>query len=252
MAKNKKPEMPPKGSPAWMASYADLITVMLVFFVLLFSMSSIDASKFLAMVQSMSNNQTLISTGSNDSVMDLVGSGIMEMPNVIRSESTIEQAKKAQEEMKQMVSDFKTYFAENMLQDSIEIGESEYSITLNFTEGILFDSARADLKPESRDILNVVANELLKYPGNSIVITGHTDTAPINTIQFPSNHVLSAVRAISVFKYFMDENGIDPNRMEYGGRGELEPILPNDSPENMARNRRVEIKIMSQFISNEI
>lgn len=249
MAKEKKPEEQPKGSPAWMSTYSDLMSLLFCLFVLLFAMSTIDAEKFTAIADALSSKSIIISS-NNESILELVGNGILEMPTYKKSDNPSEQAKKAKDEMKSMASDFKTYFAENMLDEVVDIRESDYSITLNFKDGLLFDSGSAILKTDAIGVINLLANELLKFPDNDISITGHTDNAPINSLQFPSNWELSSSRAISVGKYLIYEMGVDPVRVETVGRGEFMPVVPNNSKENMAKNRRVEIRIISQYFSN--
>ena len=151
-----------------------------------------------------------------------------------------------------MAEQFKTYFAENNLEDKIEVEQNDRYITLNFKDGILFESGSSDLKPEAINILSKVADELLKYPDNNIKIEGHTDNRPINTARFPNNWYLSAARAISVATYFTDYKGFAPTKISTEGYGEYKPKVPNDTPENRSINRRVEIKVISKNYSTEI
>ena len=92
----------------------------------------------------------------------------------------------------------------------------------------------------------------MKYPENDIKIEGHTDNLPINTTQYPNNWYLSAARAISVATYFTDYKNFSPDRISTEGYGEYRPKAPNDTPENRAINRRVEIKVISKYYNNEI
>ncbi len=246
----RKQEEGKKGLDEWMGTYGDMVTLLLCFFVLLYAMSTVDVSKFQAVAASFSKMTiSIVQSGGSDGIMEMLGNGIIQMP-VVKTQSIIDNKKSQQEsqkEMKQMSSDFKTYFAENNLQDHIEMKVTEDSITLNFKDGILFDVGKANIRQEALSILDMVATELLKFPENAIVIEGHTDSDPISTPLFPSNWHLSSYRAINVGIFFQNDKGIDPSRISTSGMGEFRPVAPNDTPENKAKNRRVEIKIMSKY-----
>ncbi len=242
MAK-KKEEQVKKGLPAWMGTYGDLVTLLLCFFILMFAMSSVDAAKFEQMAQSFNPNMTIIQSGGSDGLSDAVGSGIDSLPNVDKSiNNSKENYKKMQEELNQMASEFKTYFAENNFSQSVEVSVVDDMIQISFKDGILFDKGTASLNKQSKEALLGVISQLEEYPNSTIKIEGHTDNMPINTAQFPSNMYLSAARAIAVYEYYMAK-GIAPERMSAEGYAEYKPIAPNDTPENRAKNRRVEIYI---------
>lgn len=250
MAKRKPPEAK-KGLDEWMSTYGDMMTLLLCFFVLLFAMSTVDAEKFQQMAASFSSDSKItIMDSSNTSILDSLGNGIVAMPEVKGdAKEENEELEKATEELVKMSSDFKTYFAQNNLQDKVEVEQNEQYITLNFKDGILFDSGKAELKTDALGALNIVANELAKYPENDIKIEGHADNMPINTPRFPNNWYLSAARAISVAMYFTDTKGFSPERVSAEGFGEFRPKVPNDTPQNRSINRRVEIKILSKYYS---
>ncbi|MBR1736115.1 MAG: flagellar motor protein MotB [Firmicutes bacterium] len=256
MAAKKKNIIIKMGLAEWMGTYGDLVTLLLCFFVLLFSMSTVDAEKFKAVIASMSSSQVSIMSGNSGQagIMNALGNGIVEMPMVQGdSDKESEEYKESVEELSNMSSDFKTYFAQNNLQDKIEVEMNEQYITLNFKDGILFDSGSAELKTNSLDVLSMVVEELYKYPENEIKIEGHTDNRPIHTDKYPSNWYLSAARAISVAEYFTETKNFDPTRITTVGFGEFKPKAANDTPENRSINRRVEIKILSKMYSaNEL
>lgn len=252
MAKRKEPEVK-KGLDEWMGTYGDMVTLLLCFFVLLFSMATIDAAKFAQVVASFSSvNRITIMESASSSILESLGNGIVQMPQAQGEASEEnEERDKATEELVKMASDFKTYFAQQNLQDKIDVEQNEQYITLNFKDGILFDSGKAELKQEALGALEIVANELARYPENSIKIEGHADNMPINTERFPNNWYLSAARAISVAMYFTDTKGFSPERISAEGYGEFRPKVPNDTPENRSVNRRVEIKILSKYQPEE-
>ncbi len=258
MAAKRKPEEPKKGAPEFMSTYGDLVTLLLCFFVLLYSMSTLDVVKFQQVAASMANS--VIDAGGGAGISNLLGSGIMDMPNIdksindskenfqTRQDNTANIA--AQEELKQMSSDFKTYFAQNNVSDKVDVEVFDQYIKINLKDGVLFDSGKANIRPDAISILNIIAGELQNYPGSDFRIEGHTDNSPINTVQFPSNLHLSAIRAINVGLFFVEEKGISRGRIGIEGFGEDRPIASNDTPEGRAQNRRVEIKVLSSYYSN--
>ncbi|WP_250278426.1 OmpA/MotB family protein [[Clostridium] colinum] len=251
MAKKEKKIEIKQGLAEWMGTYGDMVTLLLCFFVLMFASSNVDAEKFKQIASSFSNNQIVVMPEQQAGMLDALGNGIIQMPKV-EGNSDKEFEQKSKEEMESIAEKFKTYFAENDLQDKIEIEQNDRYITLNFKDGILFESGSSDLKPQAITILSQVADELLKYPENNIKIEGHTDNRPINTIRYPNNWYLSAARAISVATYFTDTKGFPPDRISTEGYGEYKQKVPNDTPENRAINRRVEIKVISKYYNNEL
>lgn len=249
----KKDEEVKQGLPEWMGTYGDMVTLLLCFFVLLFASSSVDAGKFNEIIRSFSNSPISITDKNREGILDTLGNGIIAMPEV-KGESDEEYEKNREEgeqELQKMVETFKSYFAENNLESKVQIEKDERSITINFSDGILFDSGKANIKEGATDILYSIGSELLNHPDNDIKIEGHTDNVPIKTAVYPNNWYLSAARAISVAIFFMEKNGFDPERISTEGYGEYRPKYSNDTADNRALNRRVEIRIMSKFYSGE-
>ena len=258
MAQRKKPEESRRGSaPDYLASFADLVTLLFAFFVLLFAMSSIDEQKFQAMASAFSAMTIVQRAGTSPQVFDLYGNGIMNMPTIAevrnansneRATGTIdeERALRAAEELAQMEADFRTYFAQNNLtEDQVRVEVEGIYIVITFPDNVLFASGRDELNPQAREILSVVADALLMFPDNEIEVEGHTDTDPINTPRFPNNWFLSSARAHRVNEYLIYERGFDPTLAISIGRGEYRPVASNDTAEGRAANRRVEIRVRS-------
>lgn len=243
----KKQEEVKPGLPAWMGTYGDLVTLLLCFFVLLFASSSVDVEKLQAIAMSFNNEISIIEGGGSSGVNEMLGSGIMDLPRLDRSvNNSADEAKKVDNELKDMVSDFKTYFAENELSKDVEVIQEENYILLKFSDGILFDSGSADLKAQAMTVLDGVGDQLANYPTNDIKIEGHTDNIPINGGVFKSNYYLSAARAIAVLEFLIENEKVNPAYLSAEGFGEYRPVAPNDTPENRAKNRRVEIKLFSE------
>lgn len=255
MAAKRKPDEPKAGAPEWMTTYGDLVTLLLCFFVLLYAMSNVDQAKFAALAASFAGNpKTIMESGAAEGIMDSLGNGIIEMPDISREteQERADEAKRnreAQKELQNMASDFKTYLAENNLQDKVEIELTDRYIKLNLPEDVLFDSASAELKPKALPILDIISDALTEYPGSDVNVEGHADNRPIHTIQYKNNWYLSSARATEVTIYLVDKKGIDPDRIVPVGYGEYKPVASNDTPEGRAKNRRVEIVIISKYYS---
>lgn len=260
----KKQEDPPKGSPEWMTTFSDLMNLLLCFFVLLFSMSSVDNQKFQEVAASIASSFSILNDGST-SIGDgvLVSSGISQLNELsiyynnlgLNSEGETEELKDAYEQVQQgMVSE-----SENMadkisdkLHDSnidgqVEVISSSQYVALNLKSGVLFDSGKANLKKESRDLLDSVSDILKSYEGYTIEIIGHTDNLPTNKALFENNMVLSFYRAYSVYEYLTVEKHLSKSNLKSVGRGEEEPIASNETAEGRSQNRRVEIRIYNKL-----
>jgi len=226
----------------WLLTYSDLVTLVLVFFVLLYSFSQIDVSKF------------------RQFILSFQGSGILDggrapleqvMPESTSSEAFEDEAalgEGAQSNLKEIYNMTVSYLREHGLSDQVEVGYRQRGIALEIKERILFDSGKAVLKPEARQLLDRLSGLFKKLP-NQISVEGHTDNRPIQTAQYPTNWELSVDRAAKVVRYLTEERGLDPRKFVAVGFGEYQPVLPNTSPENQAQNRRVVLVITTQNIN---
>lgn len=280
MARKKKQEEAPAGAPAWTATFADLMNLLLCFFVLLFAMSSTDSEKYTAVVESITSSFSLFSGGG--SALDegiLVSSGVSQLNELAEyySNLAVENSKESgheggagktdneettkSEAAKEYKKELKTE-AENSyekasetirqfkLDDTIKLKmDSTYNFIALSIEGyFLFDSGRADLKKEAGKILDKAANVLKKFDGARIVIEGHTDNVPqTNTLRFKNNLWLSSARAMNVLEYLTGRCKMDPTLLSATGKGEYEPVASNKTAEGRRRNRRVEIKIFNKI-----
>lgn len=256
MAKRK--EDPPKPGAAWMNTFADLMNLLLCFFVMLFSMSSMDSSKFEEMAASFTDSFSIFSGGGAS-----IGNGILisngvsqlnELDQYINSmgyssekadsEDAIEKAEgeqmKASEELSELVEEM---LKEQNLGRDVDLNLTSQYVSLTLNGSLLFDSGSDTIKEDSYEILDKIGVILQKYADSIIEIEGHTDNVPIHTSKFKDNNELSSARALSVFEYLADHTNLDPAMIKHSGRGEYVPIADNSVPEGRAKNRRVEIKI---------
>ena len=264
MAK-RKPEEPPKGAPAWQCTFADLMNLLLCFFVLLFSMSTVDAQKFQMIAASFSETFSIFDAGATaigDGVLISNGvSQLNELDQYINStgktaESDVnadevddyekftqlleEEKMAASEELAEKVHEAAQ---EQNLDKDIDITFTSQYVQLTLKGAILFDSGKAELKRDALPVVEKVALILDRYAENTIEIEGHTDNVPINTSKFESNDVLSSYRALAMFDYLVQNTSLDPAMLKHSGRGEYVPVADNSTPEGRAKNRRIEIKI---------
>lgn len=146
-----------------------------------------------------------------------------------------------EDQLKKIKQKIDNYVLENNLEKfvSTKITQKE-GLIVTFSEKYMFDSGKADIYPEAKLVIKNIAALLLDEP-NRISIEGHTDNTPINTAEFPSNWELSTKRATNVLKYLLEELKFDPKRLTAAGFGEWHPVAPNDTPENKAKNRRVDL-----------
>ena len=265
MAK-RKPDEPPKGSPAWQATFADLMNLLLCFFVMLFSMSSVDAQKFELLAASFNQTFSIFSAGATaigDGV--LISNGVSQLneldqyinstgkddegetiPEDLQSAAeAIEQAKL--EESEQLAEQVEEALQEKNLQEEIDIEFTAQYVQLTLNGALLFDSGSVELKEESLPILNQVGIILQRYSAGTIEIEGHTDNVPMSGSKYSNNDELSNGRALSVFYYLKDNTTLDPASIKHSGMGEYVPIADNSTAEGRAKNRRVEIRIYNSL-----
>lgn len=234
MSKRKKASGSEVNTEAWLATYADTITLILTFFVLLYSYSTIDAIKF----QQISSSMQSVLTGQDaTSILDFNSAG--QVPIVGPPQDLGPQAGGPQEEM---YSKVKKFIDVNDLENTVEIKRDSRGIIMELKDNILFDIGKADIKDSSKTILDKIGLLISSFP-NDIIVEGHTDNVPISTYKFPSNWELSTQRAVNVLKYFVQTKGMSPVRFEAAGYGEYRPIASNDTYGNRSKNRRVNILI---------
>lgn len=281
MAKRRQ-EDPPAGSPAWMATFSDLMNLLLCFFVLLFSMSTVDEEKYNQLVASMSSAFSILNGGAT-----AIGEGILisngvsqlnELDKYINSTgNTAEDVEDSddfnkfdpsgelseEQKFEQMLEEIETHnlkvneelaeiieeaVAESGMTEQIEVNFTNQYVMLSLKGALLFDSGKDELKAEALQVLDRVGVILERYAGGIIEIEGHTDSVPINSIEFANNNELSSARALSVFDYLIENTNLDPADVKHAGRGEYVPIADNSTAEGRAKNRRVEIRIYNSVI----
>jgi chemotaxis protein MotB len=217
-----------------MTTFSDMMTLLLTFFILLYSISSLDAEKFREIAASLQQ----VLTGSKQILESDASNGSVPLDNthLINKQGN-------EGDIAEIYQKVLEYIREQGLEADVSIRYDQRGVILNINDKILFDTGKANLKPESIVILKKLKGLLTSMP-NDIVVEGHTDDVPINTPEYPTNWELSVARAVTVVRYFIDAEGVDPARFSAAGSGEYHPIVPNTSPENRSLNRRVELLIV--------
>lgn len=229
----------PRGDE-WLATYSDTITLLMTFFVLLYSMATVDSSKLQVLSQAF--NEVMLGK-QGDSVLEFnMYNG--DVPLVGGESDTTDIMENGLNSQQAMYENVKEFVNDNDLNEIVKITEDERGIILQLKDSILFESGLANLKPESVAILDKI-NQLIATIPNSIIVEGHTDNVPMKSAKYDSNWELSSDRAIKVVRYFTEGKGQNPNRFSAQGYGEFKPIVQNNTVENKAKNRRVNILIVA-------
>lgn len=235
----------------WLVSYADFITLMFAFFVVMYAISSVNAGKYKVLSDSLvsafknvqptspdpqSNKQLLVGAAPKQIVMPTPSENPQQQKRDPKAE---EQARK----MQGMANNVKQSLGSFIDQGKVRVTQSKRGVAIEINDSVLFDPARAELHPQSVSMLQAVA-EMVRNTDNLIQIEGHTDNQPIRSTMYPSNWELSSARAASVVRLFAD-SGIAPQRLVVIGYGDQRPVETNDNLDGRARNRRVTLNILA-------
>jgi chemotaxis protein MotB len=211
----------------WLLTYADLITLLLGLFVILYAMSKIDAGKYAEIVSALN--------GVFGSPKGALAGNAALLPNPNTALQT---------ERQRIAQEIRSALDLERGKLPISVTENERGITVHIMEELLFPSGSADLKRASLNAMDTLAGILRRLP-NDLRVEGHTDNVPISTAQFPSNWHLSVARALNVGYYLILQHGLTQERVSIVGYSEYQPLEDNDTPEHRARNRRVDIVILA-------
>ena len=225
--KKAKPEskLETAGMMRWLLTYADMITLLLALFIILFSISTINKVKYQALVHDISggfDNQWAINNPPNGSPGDKT-------------------AQSAAQQLQQLQVELNKYLKQSGLQNKVHTEFQRNDLVISvLPNDAFYDSGSAALQPQAKQTLDKIG-AFLKRTNTDIKIHGHTDDVPINTSQFPSNWELSAARAVTVARYLSETDGIDPSRISASAFGQFRAGHPDDTESDRQLNRRVDI-----------
>ncbi|NJN92612.1 MAG: OmpA family protein [Anaerolineales bacterium] len=239
MSKKHKHEEGHENDERWLITYADMITLLMVFFIVLFSMANTDLKKFAQVAESMQQafNVTSIGKKPGGRIVGNTG-GNSSIPSPF-----FQSLSPQQRDFISVTSELTTFAAQAGLEGDISVNMNMEGLIISLSEGLIFEAGSPDLKPESLETLHKVAG-ILRPITNPVRIEGHTDNLPTNDPRYPSNWELSLARSVTIIHYLIDQEGIAPERLLAAGHAEFDPIAPNDNRENRMRNRRADIIII--------
>lgn len=233
MRKRRKDSEGPTAT--WLNTYSDMVTLLLCFFVMLYTFSNLDLQKFQSVMASFQGSMGILDGGN-----------LIDIPTVRNQEEI---------DLEKLKSALEDYAVSSNLQSEITVSIDERGLIIRFMDRVLFDPGKADLKPDAKEILNAVAEMLQReeFKDKVIKVEGHADTTPVSPKDgFATNWELSTTRATNVLRYLVEEKGIEGGRISASGYSYYKPIAPNDTKENKAKNRRVDIVILkSSYEKNE-
>ena len=236
------PESEGGNSAGWLTTFNDLVTLLMVFFVLLFTMSTIDTKKMEDFQYALQSGLGILEEGNMASVSVKATKAIDDMSHLMTQAEGEKSEKWGDTPDGKLAEQIRQLAKSNL---SIQVKHTRQGTRLSFENQVLFDFGKATINPGGFSFLNTIAKAINKVP-HSVRVEGHTDNVPIQTRRFPSNWELSVGRAVNVVKYFAEVSNIKPQRLSAVGYGESRPVVANDTPLNRAKNRRVEILLITE------
>lgn len=215
---------------SWLTTYSDLVTLLLCFFVLLYSFSAIDVVKFRRFIASFQGVGVLDGGTTPDTTIV--------MPEENPNEVATEQLGPFWADAGRMMTHVEEFLEAQGITAEVRAFREERGVLLELQDRVLFDSGQAILRPDGLELLSKLVTLFAEMP-NEIAVEGHTDNVPISTPEFPTNWELSTARSARVVRYFVEIHGLTPERFAAIGYGEFRPTDSNATAEGRSRNRRV-------------
>jgi chemotaxis protein MotB len=267
----------------WLLTYSDLITLLLAFFIILFSMSNVDKEKYKAVIESLGSVFGAVqgtaapgngkggdinfpqfspsTTVAPSPIPSSSGASLSPSPSASAGQTPLATSTPDNggignaievEKMNNVKQQVEGLLQKENLQNDVTVTVRDRGLEISINSRVLFNSGSADLTLSSRDLVNRIADILTPLADNQICVEGHTDNRPIHTSQFPSNWELSAARAVTVLKILLANPNLKPGNLSSIGYGEYRPIASNDTPDGRAKNRRVTIVILKDDYNKSI
>lgn len=242
----KKKRAEKENNERWLLTYSDLITLLMIFFVVMYASSTVDAKKYSQIAQSLN-----LAIGGGKSIIGTSDNASIDASKVTVEDELIKQAaendakeKVEEQKLEKVKEEIDKMIAGSDLKGSITTSLQERGLVISFNDTVFFDSGKADVKTDNQKKLISLAGILNKID-NYIRVEGHTDNVPINTTYFHSNWQLSSIRASNVVEFLVTRGGIAANRLSSVGYGEYRPVASNDTEEGKSKNRRVDILLLN-------
>lgn len=243
----KKTKIEKDNTERWMLSYLDFITLLMIFFLVMYAISNVDNEKYEKLSSSLKAGFSMGASGNNMITTDGVDIGIVSQDGDQGSSSAMTEEEKL-EDVKAKVDELVN---DSDLKGSVTTSIQDRGLIISFNNSVFFNSGEAAIKDDWENKL-ISISKVLNGIDNYIRVEGHTDNIAINTNYFHSNWQLSSVRAANVVEFLISQGNVDPNRLSSIGYGEYRPVKSNDTEEGRSANRRVDILILnSKFNDSE-
>jgi chemotaxis protein MotB len=224
----------------WVISYADFVTLLFAFFVVMFATANADKGKARAVAEAV---KAALDPKANPHSKQIIQELLSKSKKI-----TPEAAKQTVAELTPSLNLLQKNLKEEIQRGEIELHLEPRGLTVSFKQAAIFDSGAADIKPSASSALGKVADAILKLP-NQIRLEGHTDNVPIHNEQFKNNWELSSARSIAVLQFLTDRFSVPVKRLAVSGYADVEPVASNETEDGRARNRRVDVVILSSLAS---
>jgi len=253
MALKKAPEKAPNHE-RWLVSYADFITLLFAVFVVLYAMGQTDKKKTEEVIASLQSSFGLATIGATAPKMNVIPSKPISIMPSLKPELSITPAGRTgrgqartraeEKDFRQIKSSIEAYLVKQGAQNKVSLNITRRGLIVSLKEAGFFDSGQSQIKPEAYELINTISEVMTQY-NNPLRVEGHTDNVPISSAQFPSNWELSTARATNGLKYLIKHFEVDPDKISATGYAEFRPIADNASPDGRAKNRRVDLVMLS-------
>jgi chemotaxis protein MotB len=247
---------------SWLIPYADLLTLLLALFIVLYSMNSVDVKKFEEMSKAFSvalstgsgilTETAIVKSGEDDGKKQDEKGGMIDNKDKSKDQTDEEKAreeliKQEQKDLEDLKKKVDAYIEKNGLTTDLETKLNLSQLMITISDNALFAPAQASVKPESKELAIAIGKMLQQYPDYEVIVSGHTDTTPISTVFFKSNWDLSSMRAIRFMDILLENKQLKPERFSAIGYGEYRPVADNKTTAGKAKNRRVEVSIIHTY-----
>jgi chemotaxis protein MotB len=253
MALKKEPEKH-VNHERWLVSYADFITLLFAVFVVLYAMGQTDKAKTEAVIASLQSSFGMSTAGATSPKINVIPSKPMSIipslkPEVSvspagRSSRSLGRVRAEEKDFRQIKSSIEAYLIKQGAQGKVSLTITRRGLIVSLKEAGFFDSGQAHIRSDAYELINTISEVMTQY-NNPMRIEGHTDNVPINTSQFPSNWELSTARATNALKYLIKHFDADPDKISATGYAEFRPLADNSTTEGRAKNRRVDVVMLS-------
>ena len=253
MALKKEPEKH-VNHERWLVSYADFITLLFAVFVVLYAMGQSDKKKVEEVMQSIQASFGMANAGANAQKINVLTSKSINIMPSLKPELSIVPAGRTgrgqvktraeEKDFRQIKASLEAYLVKQGAQNKVSLNITRRGLVVSLKEAGFFDSGQAHIKPDAYELINTIAEAMTQY-NNPLRVEGHTDNVPISNSQFPSNWELSTARAVNGLKYLIKHFDVDPNKISATGYAEFRPIADNTTAEGRAKNRRVDLVMLS-------